>query len=147
MTRFPAERQRTIRNALLHDENSRRYHSALGFFARHKEYHDVDCPQSRRLTSPARRMNPRPRRPYSPPNRLPICHVDHYLRSTVSYATNPNGSPVDIAGLRSTDGRVLVIMPCPKRCVLNSRSWVPPGAVDEEADYGLWVHVFQIARW
>ena len=47
----------------------------------------------------------------------PIRYVDNYLQPTVSYPANPNGSPAGIAGLRSTDGRVLAMMPHPERCV------------------------------
>lgn len=77
---------------------------------------------------------------------VPIRYVDHYLRPTMTYPANPNGSPAGIAGVRSADGRVLAIMPHPERCVLNPGSWVPPGAEDEWGNYGPWFRVFQSAR-
>ena len=52
----------------------------------------------------------------------PVRYVDNYLRPTVSYPANPNGSPAGIAGLRSADGRVLAMMPHPERCVRTFRA-------------------------
>ncbi|MCJ1276273.1 hypothetical protein MMC21_004078 [Puttea exsequens] len=73
---------------------------------------------------------------------VPIHYVDNYLRPTVSYPANPDGSPASIAGLRSADGHVLAMMPHPERCVLNLGSWVPPGEKDEWGGHGPWVASF-----
>lgn len=79
-------------------------------------------------------------------NRVPVRYCDNYLKPTEAYPANPNGSPLGIAGVRSSDGRVLAMMPHPERCVLNPGSWVPPGKLEEWGDFGPWIRVFQSAR-
>ena len=72
-------------------------------------------------------------------------YVDNHLQPTEAYPANPNGSPTGLAGLRSTDGRVLAMMPHPERCVINPGSWTPPSAASW-GDYGPWFRIFQSAR-
>ena len=46
-----------------------------------------------------------------------------------TYPANPNGSPLGIAAVTSTDGRVLITMPHPERSWrVVQNSWYPPGA-------------------
>lgn len=79
-------------------------------------------------------------------NQVSVRYVNNYLKPTETYPSNPNGSPLGIAGLRSADGRVLAMMPHPERCVMNPGSWVPPDAQDEWGDFGPWIRIFQSAR-
>jgi phosphoribosylformylglycinamidine synthase len=52
--------------------------------------------------------------------------VDHYGIATERYPSNPNGSPLGIAGLTSQDGRVTVLMPHPERVFRSiQNSWHP----------------------
>ncbi|XP_076754672.1 phosphoribosylformylglycinamidine synthase [Xylocopa sonorina] len=47
---------------------------------------------------------------------LPIKYTDDYGNPTERYPLNPNGSTEGIAGICSTDGRHLAMMPHPERC-------------------------------
>lgn len=42
-------------------------------------------------------------------------YLDNYGKVTQQYPANPNGSPLGIAGLCNTDGRVTIMMPHPER--------------------------------
>jgi len=54
-------------------------------------------------------------------------YVDDTGEPTELYPLNPNGSPRGIAGLCSTDGRHLGLMPHPERCsAMNQWPYVPP---------------------
>jgi phosphoribosylformylglycinamidine synthase len=44
-----------------------------------------------------------------------VRYVDNYGRATETYPSNPNGSPLGIAGLCSEDGRFTIMMPHPER--------------------------------
>ena len=69
--------------------------------------------------------------------------VDNYGRVTESYPANPNGSPLGIAGLTSTDGRATIVMPHPERAFLTKQlSWHPAGW----SNYSPWFKLFQNAR-
>ncbi|OGL35150.1 phosphoribosylformylglycinamidine synthase [Candidatus Saccharibacteria bacterium RIFCSPHIGHO2_12_FULL_47_16b] len=69
--------------------------------------------------------------------------VDNYGRATESYPANPNGSPLGIAGLTSTDGRATIVMPHPERVFLTKQlSWQPAGW----SNYSPWFKLFQNAR-
>jgi len=51
-------------------------------------------------------------------NLVPLRYVDDDDgKATTTYPFNPNGSPEGIAGLCSSDGRHLAMMPHPERCV------------------------------
>ena len=49
-------------------------------------------------------------------NLIPLRYVDCDGNATERYPMNPNGSPLGIAGLCSSDGRHLAVMPHPERC-------------------------------
>lgn len=81
--------------------------------------------------------------PLSAPRR----YVDASGAPTEAYPFNPNGSPLGIAALCSSDGRHLAMMPHPERCFLT---WQLPY---HPADVGLqpkgpapWLKLFQNAR-
>ncbi|MCB1788428.1 MAG: phosphoribosylformylglycinamidine synthase [Gammaproteobacteria bacterium] len=60
-----------------------------------------------------------------------------------SYPANPNGSPLGITGLTSTDGRVTVMMPHPERVVRAvQNSWHPDGWLEDAP----WRRLFRNAR-
>jgi phosphoribosylformylglycinamidine synthase len=69
--------------------------------------------------------------------------VDHRDAPTERYPFNPNGSPLGIAGLCNTDGRVTAVMPHPERVFRAvQNSWV---ARDWGEDGG-WLRLFRNAR-
>ncbi|XP_020774474.2 phosphoribosylformylglycinamidine synthase [Boleophthalmus pectinirostris] len=56
----------------------------------------------------------------------PVRYLDDAGHPTQEYPLNPNGSPLGIAGLCSSDGRHLAIMPHPERCTLGWQwPWAP----------------------
>lgn len=56
----------------------------------------------------------------------PLRYLDDTGRPTEEYPLNPNGSPRGIAGLCSSDGRHLAMMPHPERCTLGWQwPWAP----------------------
>lgn len=56
----------------------------------------------------------------------PLRYLDDHGHPTEEYPLNPNGSPLGIAGLCSTDGRHLAMMPHPERCTLGWQwPWAP----------------------
>ncbi len=70
-------------------------------------------------------------------------YVDHHLQVTERYPCNPNGSPEGIAGVCSTDGRALLMMPHPERVIRSAaNSWHP----DDWPEYGPWLQLFLNAR-
>jgi phosphoribosylformylglycinamidine synthase len=59
------------------------------------------------------------------------------------YPANPNGSPLGITGLTSTDGRVTIMMPHPERQFRTvQHSWHP----DHWGEDGPWMRLFRNAR-
>ena len=79
--------------------------------------------------------------------KVAVRYVNNYLQPTETYPVNPNGSPLGIAGVRSTDGRVLALMPHPERTVLGGiASWIPEGKTAEWGDKGPWARLFESAR-
>jgi phosphoribosylformylglycinamidine synthase len=80
-------------------------------------------------------------------NLAPIRYVDNEtLKPTMTYPFNPNGSPEGIAGVRSSDGRVLAIMPHPERTIIGGiASWLPAEA-EQWGEVGPWGRVFYSAR-
>lgn len=74
-------------------------------------------------------------------------YVDNYGVPTEKYPLNPNGSPNGIAGIRSTNGRVLAMMPHPERvCRLEANSYYPIEESKEWNGYGPWIRLFRNAR-
>jgi len=70
-------------------------------------------------------------------------YVDNYAQVTEHYPQNPNGSPMGVAGMSSTDGRVTIMMPHPERVFRAvQNSWAP----DEWQEDGAWMRLFRNAR-
>ena len=62
---------------------------------------------------------------------------------TKQFPANPNGSPMGIAGLTTTDGRFTIMMPHPERCFrTRQNSWYP----EDWGEYGPWLRIFRNAR-
>ncbi len=60
-----------------------------------------------------------------------------------TYPANPNGSPLGIAAVTSTDGRVTLTMPHPERVFRYvQHSWAPPGVGEDSG----WMRLFRNAR-
>ena len=60
-----------------------------------------------------------------------------------TYPSNPNGSPLGIAAMTSTDGRVTITMPHPERVFRYvQHSWAPPGSGEDSG----WMRLFRNAR-
>ncbi|NQZ51704.1 MAG: phosphoribosylformylglycinamidine synthase, partial [Moritella sp.] len=69
--------------------------------------------------------------------------VDNYGQPTTQYPSNPNGSPLGITGLTTTDGRVTIMMPHPERVFRSvSNSWHP----EEWGEDSPWMRMFRNAR-
>ncbi len=69
--------------------------------------------------------------------------VDHYGKATETYPLNPNGSPMGIAGLTTSDGRFSIMMPHPERVFRAvQHSWKPDGW----SEAGPWLRMFGNAR-
>jgi phosphoribosylformylglycinamidine synthase len=70
-------------------------------------------------------------------------YVDGYGKPTEVYPANPNGSPLGITALTTTDGRVTVMMPHPERVFRTvTHSWHP----DDWGPDGPWLRLFRNAR-
>ncbi len=70
-------------------------------------------------------------------------YIDNYGQATEHYPMNPNGSPLGIAGVSSTDGRFTIMMPHPERVFRAvQHSWYP----DEWGEDGPWLRMFRNAR-
>lgn len=75
----------------------------------------------------------------------PLRYVDDANDVTEEYPFNPNGSPDGIAGLVSTDGRHLCLMPHPERAFLKWQwPWMPTAFAAMEASP--WQRIFQNAK-
>ena len=70
-------------------------------------------------------------------------YVDGIGQPTERYPLNPNGSQGGVAGLTSSDGRALIMMPHPERVFRAiQHSWCPP---EWDGD-GPWLRLFRNAR-
>jgi phosphoribosylformylglycinamidine synthase len=70
-------------------------------------------------------------------------YVDTRDQVTDRYPFNPNGSPLGIAGICNTDGRVTAVMPHPERVFRTvQNSWAPR----EWGEDGGWTRLFRNAR-
>lgn len=78
-------------------------------------------------------------------NLAPLRYVDAFGGVTETYPFNPNGSSQGIAGLCSSDGRHLVMMPHPER--LANKMWQWPWIPDEWKSLRAspWLRLFQNA--
>ena len=75
--------------------------------------------------------------------RTALRYVDGVGRPTERYPLNPNGSAAGLAGLVSSDGRALVMMPHPERVFRSiQHSWCPHDWDDD----GPWLRLFRNAR-
>ena len=69
--------------------------------------------------------------------------VDNYGNVTTQYPSNPNGSPLGITSLTTTDGRVTIMMPHPERVFRTvANSWHP----DDWQEDSPWMRMFRNAR-
>jgi len=69
--------------------------------------------------------------------------VDNHGHATETYPANPNGSPLGITGLTSSDGRATILMPHPERVFRTvQNSWHP----EEWGEYSGWMRMFRNAR-
>jgi phosphoribosylformylglycinamidine synthase len=70
-------------------------------------------------------------------------YVDHQGQTALRYPANPNGSPLGIAAITTTDGRVTLTMPHPERVYRAAQnSWRPDGWQED----GGWMRLFRNAR-
>jgi phosphoribosylformylglycinamidine synthase len=70
-------------------------------------------------------------------------YVDGRGAPTEHYPANPNGSPLGITALTTTDGRVTIMMPHPERVFRTvTNSWYPAGWGED----GPWLRLFRNAR-
>ncbi len=70
-------------------------------------------------------------------------YVDSLGQPTERYPANPNGSPLGIAGVTTTDGRFTIMMPHPERVFRTlQHSWHP----EEWGEDGPWLRMFRNAR-
>jgi phosphoribosylformylglycinamidine synthase len=68
-------------------------------------------------------------------------YIDSYGRVTEHYPLNPNGSVQGVAGLTSTDGRALILMPHPERIALGiQNTWT------KTLEQSPWQRIFDNAR-
>jgi phosphoribosylformylglycinamidine synthase len=80
-------------------------------------------------------------------NLVSLRYVDNYGKQTEQYPYNPNGSPMGITGVRSTNGRVLALMPHPERTILREvGSYIPRGKMEDWGELGPWSRMFKSAR-
>ena len=70
-------------------------------------------------------------------------YIDYTGQSTQTYPYNPNGSPMGIAGLSNSDGRVTIMMPHPERIFrAATNSWRD----SSWGEYSPWMRMFRNAR-
>jgi phosphoribosylformylglycinamidine synthase len=70
-------------------------------------------------------------------------YLDGHGRVAETYPANPNGSPLGITGLTTTDGRVTIMMPHPERVFRSvQNSWHP----DDWGEDGPWMRMFRNVR-
>ena len=72
-----------------------------------------------------------------------LSYVDNYGGITEAFPANPNGSPMGITGLTTSDGRFTIMMPHPERCFRAvQNSWYP----SDWQEFGGWMQMFRNAR-
>ena len=73
----------------------------------------------------------------------PLQYVDNSRNVTQQYPHNPNGSPLGITALTTSDGRATIMMPHPERAFMTRQlSWHP----DSWGADSPWLRMFQNAR-
>ncbi|MDT8363462.1 MAG: phosphoribosylformylglycinamidine synthase [Nitrosomonas sp.] len=76
-------------------------------------------------------------------NYIALQFVDHHGTQTDIYPLNPNGSPLGITGMTSTDGRFTILMPHPERLFRTvQHSWHP----EDWPECSPWMTMFVNAR-
>lgn len=76
-------------------------------------------------------------------NKVALCYVDNNGAITEAFPPNPNGSPLGITGLTTTDGRFTIMMPHPERCFRAiQNTWRP----QDWQETGGWMRLFRNAR-
>ncbi len=76
-------------------------------------------------------------------NTISLQYIDNQLAVTEQYPANPNGSPMGIGGLTTSDGRVTIMMPHPERVFRAvQNSWQP----EEWDEDGAWMRLFRNGR-
>ncbi|CAL1547204.1 unnamed protein product [Lymnaea stagnalis] len=81
-------------------------------------------------------------------NLVPVRFVDDDGLPTEVYPLNPNGSSNGIAGVCSSDGRHLAIMPHPERCVLSWQCPWMPLELKGTKKFSPWIRMFENAyKW
>ena len=70
-------------------------------------------------------------------------YVDHRGAPAEHYPANPNGSPLGITGLTTTDGRATILMPHPERVFRTVQNSWHPAEWREDAP---WLRMFRNAR-
>jgi phosphoribosylformylglycinamidine synthase len=69
--------------------------------------------------------------------------INHASIATEVYPFNPNGSPLGVTGLTSTDGRFSIMMPHPERVIRNvQNTWQHC----DDAEDSAWMRMFRNAR-
>ncbi|RLN44938.1 hypothetical protein BBJ29_007005 [Phytophthora kernoviae] len=89
--------------------------------------------------------HPKIQEQYVSSGRAAIRYVDDANQPTEDYPFNPNGSPQGIAGLVSSDGRHMCLMPHPERCFLKYQ-WPYMPAGFEAYPVSPWLQIFQNAK-
>ncbi|KAF8578031.1 phosphoribosylformylglycinamidin [Ramaria rubella] len=74
-------------------------------------------------------------------------YIDDRGKIAKTYPANPNGSVEGIAGMHTSNGRFLSLMPHPERVVtMESNSWHPTENIGAWKGSGPWFRIFQNAR-
>jgi phosphoribosylformylglycinamidine synthase len=76
----------------------------------------------------------------------PVRFVDDDGKFTETYPLNPNGSPLGITALCSSDGRHLALMPHPERTFLKWQWPHMPKEWEKDLEASPWLRMFQNAR-
>jgi phosphoribosylformylglycinamidine synthase len=75
--------------------------------------------------------------------KVALSYIDNYSSITEAFPANPNGSPLGITGLTTSDGRFTIMMPHPERCFRAlQNSYRPP----DWQEVGGWMRLFRNAR-
>ncbi|KAL1867642.1 hypothetical protein VTK73DRAFT_4065 [Phialemonium thermophilum] len=77
---------------------------------------------------------------------IAIRYVDGRGKVAERYPANPNCSPAGVAGVTSSTGRVLALMPHPERTILADCTSYLPENVSEWGPFGPWKRLFFSAR-
>ena len=80
---------------------------------------------------------------FSASGEIALRYLDNFNEATEVYPANPNGSPLGITGVTTSDGRATIMMPHPERVFRAvTNSWHP----DDWQEDGAWLRLFRNAR-